>query len=155
MSFWASFSICEIYCTLSKDELQSPILTILGISYRIGAIILAEVSHFSRFYSPDKILTYAGLSPSTYKSRQLISSCSHMEKHGSRYLRYTIFNAAKQLVRLIYALEKSRLHTTPLLSSNNIPLSERSQWCSIQHGHFSFPTTHVACSDFLNSGLDF
>lgn len=122
------------------DEIQSPILTIPGISYRMGAMILGEIGDFSRFDSPDKILAYAGLSPSTYQSGQLTSSYSHMEKRGSKYLRYAIFNAtkyvclwdpafstylakkrsegkhynvavshaAKKLVRLIYALEKSR-----------------------------------------------
>lgn len=127
------------------DKLQSPILTIPGISYRMGAMILAEIGDFSRFDSPDKILAYAGLSPSTYQSGQLTSSYSHMEKRGSRYLRYAIFNAAKfvchwdstfaaylakkrsegkhynvaishaakKLVRLIYALEKSRQAYNP------------------------------------------
>lgn len=122
------------------DETGSPILTIPGISYRMGAMILAEIGDFSRFDSPDKILAYAGLSPSTYQSGQMLSSYSHMEKRGSRYLRYAIFNAtkfvchwdesfaaylskkraegkhynvaishaAKKLVRLIFALEKSR-----------------------------------------------
>lgn len=47
------------------DELHSPITTIPGISYRMGAIILAEVGDFSRFDSPDKLLAYAGMSPST------------------------------------------------------------------------------------------
>ncbi|WP_312355479.1 IS110 family transposase, partial [Aminipila sp.] len=42
------------------DELHSPILTIPGISYRMGAMILAEIGDFSRFDSPDKILAYAG-----------------------------------------------------------------------------------------------
>ena len=49
----------------------------------------------SRFDSPDKILAYAGMSPSTYQSGQLTSSYSHMEKRGSRYLRYALFNATK------------------------------------------------------------
>jgi len=129
----------EVEIKSIMDELQSPILTIPGISYRMGAMILAEIGDFSRFDSPDKILAYAGLSPSTYQSGQLTSSYSHMEKRGSRYLRYAIFNAtkfvchwdptfaaylakkrsegkhynvaishaAKKLVRLIYALEKS------------------------------------------------
>lgn len=89
--------IAEIEAEIKSimDELQSPILTIPGISYRMGAMILAEIGDFSRFDSPDKILAYAGLSPSTYQSGQLTSSYSHMEKRGSRYLRYAIFNAAK------------------------------------------------------------
>ena len=121
------------------DQINSPILTIPGISYRMGAMILAEIGNFSRFDSPDKILAYAGLSPSTYQSGQLDNCYSHMEKRGSRYLRYALYNAAKyvchwdesfgrylekkrsegkhynvalshaakKLVRLIYAMEKS------------------------------------------------
>lgn len=77
------------------NEIDSPILSIPGINYRMGAMILAEIGDFNRFDSPDKILAYAGLSPSTYQSGQLISSHSKMEKRGSRYLRYALFNAAK------------------------------------------------------------
>ena len=122
------------------DEVHSPITTIPGIGKRMGAMILAEVGDFSNFDSADKILAYAGLSPSTYQSGQLTNCYSHMEKRGSRYLRYAIFNAtkfvcnwdptfaaylakkraegkhynvaishaAKKLVRLIYAMEKSQ-----------------------------------------------
>lgn len=121
------------------DGLASPILTIPGISYRMGAMILAEIGDFSRFDSPDKLLAYAGLSPSTYQSGKLDNAYPHMEKRGSRYLRYALFNAAKyvciwdssfaaylarkraagkhynvaishaakKLVRLIFALQKS------------------------------------------------
>ena len=77
------------------DELDSPILTIPGISYGMGAMILAEIGDFARFDSPDKILAYAGLSPSSYQSGQLNNAYAHMEKRGSRYLRYALFNAAK------------------------------------------------------------
>ena len=77
------------------DQISSPILTIPGIGYRMGAMILAEIGDFSRFDSPDKILAYAGASPSTYQSGQLESSYSHMEKRGSRYLRFALINAAK------------------------------------------------------------
>ena len=121
------------------DEIHSPITTIPGIGFRMGAMILAETGDFSRFDSPDKVLAYAGLSPSTYQSGQLVNGYAHMEKRGSKYLRFAIFNAtkyvchwaptfaaylakkraegkhynvaishaAKKLVRLIYALEKS------------------------------------------------
>ena len=77
------------------DEINSPILSIPGISYKMGAMIIAEIGDFSRFDSPDKILAYAGLSPTTYQSGQLDSSHSRMEKRGSRYLRYALFNATK------------------------------------------------------------
>jgi transposase len=81
------------------DEINSPILSIPGINYRMGAMIIAEIGDFSRFDSPDKILAYAGLSPSTYQSGQLDNCYSHMEKRGSRYLRYALFNAAKFVCR--------------------------------------------------------
>ena len=77
------------------DKINSPILSIPGISYRMGAMIIAEIGDFDRFSSPDKILAYAGLSPSTYQSGQLTSTYSHMEKRGSRYLRYALLNATK------------------------------------------------------------
>ena len=77
------------------DEINSPILSIPGINYRMGAMIISEIGDFSRFDSPDKILAYAGLSPSTYQSGQLDNAYSHMEKRGSRYLRYALFNATK------------------------------------------------------------
>ena len=76
------------------DTLNSPITTIPGIKNRMGAMILAEIGDVSRFDNPDQILAYAGLSPSTYQSGQLTSSYAHMEKRGSRYLRYALFNAA-------------------------------------------------------------
>ena len=124
---------------IMDEEIDSPILTIPGISYRMGAMIIAEIGDFSRFDSADRILAYAGMSPSTYQSGQLDNCYAHMEKRGSRYLRYALYNstkyvcqwdesfaaylakkraegkhynvalshAAKKLVRLIYAMEKS------------------------------------------------
>ena len=58
-------------------------------------MIIAEIGDINRFSSPDQILAYAGMSPSTYQSGQLTSSYAHMEKRGSRYLRYALFNATK------------------------------------------------------------
>ena len=77
------------------DKINSPILTIPGISYKMGAMIIAEIGDFSRFDSADKILAYAGMSPSTYQSGKMDNCHSRMEKRGSRYLRYALFNAAK------------------------------------------------------------
>ena len=58
---------------LIMDEINSPILSIPGINYRMGAMIIAEIGDFNRFDSPDKILAYAGFSPSTYQSGQFLS----------------------------------------------------------------------------------
>lgn len=77
------------------EELDSPITTIPGLGFRMAAMILAEVGDFSRFDSPDKLLAYAGMSPSTYQSGQFRNCYPHMDKRGSRYLRYALYNAAK------------------------------------------------------------
>jgi transposase len=77
------------------ESIGSPITTIPGIKNRMGAMIIAEIGDFSRFDSADQILAYAGLSPSTYQSGQMTSSYSRMEKRGSRYLRYALFNATQ------------------------------------------------------------
>ncbi|MPM89498.1 IS110 family transposase [bioreactor metagenome] len=89
--------ISEIEDAIQKimDKLHSPITTIPGIGTRMGALILAEIGDFSRFNSPDKLLAYAGMSPSTYQSGQLQNCYAHMEKRGSRYLRYALYNATK------------------------------------------------------------
>ena len=77
------------------DSIDSPITTIPGIKNRMGAMIIAEIGDFSRFDSADQVLAYAGLSPSTYQSGQMTSSHARMEKRGSRYLRYALFNATQ------------------------------------------------------------
>lgn len=95
--------ICELDAEIEdiKATIQSmnaaPITTIPGIGFRMGAMILAEIGGFSRFDSPDQIFTYAGVSLSIYQSGQLSQSgaYSHMEKRGSRYLRYALYNVTK------------------------------------------------------------
>lgn len=77
------------------EEIGSPILTIPGISCRMGTMIIAKIGDFSRFDYPDKILAYGGISLSSYQSRKPESSYSHMERQGSRYLRDAFINAAK------------------------------------------------------------
>ena len=72
------------------DKINSPILTIPGIGYSM----VAEIGDFKNFDSPDKILAFAGMSPSTYQSGKLYSSNAKMEKRGSKYLRSAFFNAA-------------------------------------------------------------
>lgn len=94
-----TIEINEIDAEIKKimDSIASPITTIPGIGYNMGAMIISEIGDFNRFSSPDKILAYAGLSPSTYQSGQLNNCYSHMEKRGSRYLRYALFNVTQKV----------------------------------------------------------
>lgn len=92
-----SAEIDEIEAEIKKimDAIDSSILSVPGIGYSIGAVIVSEIGDFSRFENPDKILAYAGCSPTTYQSGQLYSSHAKMEKRGSKYLRWALINAAR------------------------------------------------------------
>ena len=76
------------------SELNSPILTIPGMGFRMAAMILAEIGDINNFDSPDKILAYSGVSPTTYQSGKFEGAYAHMEKRGSRYLRFALYQAA-------------------------------------------------------------
>jgi len=78
-------------------EIDSPFITIPGISYITAAMIHAEVGDFSNFSSPEKILAFAGMEPSIYQSGQYISTHARMVKRGSKYLRYALYTAAKNV----------------------------------------------------------
>lgn len=89
--------IDEIETEIKKlvDATGTTLLTVPGLSYSTVAMILAEVGDFSNFATPDKVLAFAGMSPSTYQSGQLTNCYAKMEKRGSKYLRYALYNAAK------------------------------------------------------------
>ena len=97
-----TIDIGEIEAEISKmmDMIASPITTIPGIGNNMGAMIISEIGDFSRFSSPDKILAYAGYSPSTYQSGKLDNCYAHMEKRGSHYLRYALFQATQRVCHL-------------------------------------------------------
>ena len=120
------------------DEMQSPITTIPGIGVRMGAMILAEIGDFSRFDSPDKIrlCRYVSLylpvraAFSVWsllahgKARLSVSALRTLQRHQiwdpvfaaylakkrteGKHYNVALSLAAKKLVRLIYAMEKSR-----------------------------------------------
>lgn len=77
------------------DELDTPLLTIPGISYTIAAIILAEIGDISNFSTPAKLLAFAGMEPSVYQSGNYTASKTSMVKRGSTYLRWAIMQTAR------------------------------------------------------------
>ena len=93
--------IAEIETEIKKimDSIDSPTLSVPGISYALGSVIVSEVGDFSRFDNPDKLLAFAGCSPSTYQSGQIYSAHAKMEKRGSKYLRWALLNAAKYVCK--------------------------------------------------------
>lgn len=77
------------------DELNTPLLTIPGISYTLASIMLAEIGEIERFSTPAKLLAFAGMEPSTYQSGKFTASRTPMVKRGSTYLRWAIIQATR------------------------------------------------------------
>jgi transposase len=80
-------------------EIDSPILTIPGISYTLGSVILAEIGNIDNFNNPCKLLAFAGLDPSTHQSGKYNAADTPMVKRGSSYLRWAILQAALLVAR--------------------------------------------------------
>ena len=80
------------------DTLNSNILTIPGISYTLGAIILSEIGDIHRFSNPTKLLAYAGLDPSVRQSGKFNATTTRISKRGSKHLRYAIQRASSLII---------------------------------------------------------
>jgi len=78
---------------------DSVIMTIPGIGYINGGMILGEIGNIRRFSNPSKLLAFAGLDPSVYQSGNFSAKHTRMSKRGSRILRYALMNAAHNVVK--------------------------------------------------------
>jgi transposase (fragment) len=78
---------------------DSVIMTIPGIGYINGGMILGEIGNIHRFSSPCKLLAFAGLDPSVYQSGNFQARRTKMSKRGSKVLRYALINAAHNVVK--------------------------------------------------------
>ena len=78
---------------------DSVIMSIPGIGYINGGMILGEIGNISRFSCPKKLLAYAGLDPSVYQSGNFQAKKTRMSKRGSKTLRYALINAAHNVVK--------------------------------------------------------
>ena len=78
---------------------DSVIMTIPGIGYLNGGMILGEIGDIHRFSTPKKLLAFAGLDPSVYQSGNFNARRTRMSKRGSRVLRYALMNAAHNVVK--------------------------------------------------------
>ncbi|MDN3169367.1 IS110 family transposase [Enterococcus faecalis] len=77
------------------QEIDSPILSIPGISVNLGSIILAEIRDIHNFKSPNQLLAYAGCEPSISTSGTNQIESGHMVKRGSSQLRWALHEAAR------------------------------------------------------------
>ena len=79
--------------------LDSVIMTIPGIGYINGGMILGEIGDIRRFPGPKQLLAFAGLDPSVYQSGNFQAKHTRMSKRGSKVLRYALMNSAHNVVK--------------------------------------------------------
>ena len=82
----------------AEAEARALLLSIPGVGRVTAEVVLSELADIRRFRSQKQVVAYAGFSPgqreSAGKSREL-----HIEKTGSKHLRWILVEAAWQLVR--------------------------------------------------------
>ena len=78
---------------------DSVIMTIPGIGYINGGMILGEIGDIHRFSSPNKLLAFSGLDPSIQQSGNFKARRTRMSKRGSKVLRFALINAAHNVVK--------------------------------------------------------
>ncbi|TLG70258.1 IS110 family transposase [Culicoidibacter larvae] len=91
-----SKQICELdkQIDVHLQLLDSPILSIPGISNVLAAAILGEIGNIKRFSNASKIIAFAGLNPKVHQSGNFIAANMPISKRGSRLLRYALIKAA-------------------------------------------------------------
>lgn len=82
--------ILDVHCPV--------ILSIPGISYVTGAIIVGEIGDVSLFQSPSKLLAFAGLDPAVYQSGNYDANKICISKRGSSYLRWALHTSASIII---------------------------------------------------------
>ena len=80
-------------------QLNSPIISIPGISHITGMTILAEIGDIKDFPEAAKLISYAGMEPLVYQSGKYDAAHMPISKHGSRYLRKALYQAVFTVCR--------------------------------------------------------
>ena len=83
-------------CELIRD-IDPPLLSIKGIGELSAAVIIAEYGDISRFSSPAKMLSFAGLEPG-FSQSGISEHGGKMVKRGSSQLRYAILNCCSAVM---------------------------------------------------------
>lgn len=84
----------ELQIKSIMDDINSPIMSIPGIGYVLGATIISEIGDISKFNNAKKLIAYAGLDPTTKQSGTFIATNTKISKRGSKHLRYAIIYAS-------------------------------------------------------------
>ena len=82
-----------------STDLNSPIISVPGISHFSGTSILAEYGDIFNYSKPSKIIKAAGVAPFHYESSQYEAKHSAITKQGSSYLRKTLYQVIVPVIR--------------------------------------------------------
>jgi len=74
-------------------QLNSPIISIPGISHITGMTILAEIGDIRDFPEAAKLISFAGMEPLVHQSGKYDAAHTPISKHGSKYLRKALYQA--------------------------------------------------------------
>lgn len=81
------------------DEMNTPILSIPGMSYNQAAVIIGCIGDINRFEHSCQLLAYAGLDPSVIQSGNFQARSTKMSKRGSGMFRYSLVYSAHNVVK--------------------------------------------------------
>lgn len=82
-----------------STNLNSPILSIPGISHFSGTSILSELGDIRNYSSAAKIIKFAGVAPFEHQSSQYKADHTAITKKGSKYLRKTLYQIILPVIR--------------------------------------------------------
>jgi transposase len=91
----AEIALLDAEIKTIMDALDSPVTSVPGIGYTLGAIILSEIGNIENFPGANQLLKFAGMEPSVHESGNYKARNTPMVKRGSPYLRWALFQAAR------------------------------------------------------------
>lgn len=78
---------------VEEDEKAKRLMEIPGIGYHLSLLIISEIGEINRFPSAKKLVSFAGLCPSTHSSGGK-TYYGRITKQGSKWLRWAMIEAA-------------------------------------------------------------
>lgn len=79
--------------------INSPILSIPGVSHFSAMSIISEIGDIANYDSPKRLIKFAGVNPKVYDSGTYSMTRTRIEKKGSSYLRRTLYEIIEAVIR--------------------------------------------------------
>ena len=80
-------------------EENNIIKSIPSIGEKIVATIISEIGEIDRFNDPKKLVAFAGVDPSVFKSGEFSATKNRITKRGSSRLRHALYMAVRCAIR--------------------------------------------------------